>query len=78
MASALAAASPNVPVAPPTIELITAGDPTPNPVLSPVVVDSETVTGVINKFFVPKAVYDVHFINGDGQETTLAAGLVVQ
>jgi len=62
----------------PTIELVTAGDPTPNEVLNPVVIDEQTVTGIVNKFFVPPAVYDVHFINGDGQDVTLAAGLVVQ
>jgi hypothetical protein len=65
-------------VAPPTIELRTAGDPTANEVLDPALVDEWTVTGVINKFFVPPAVYDVHFINGDGQAVTLAAGLVVE
>jgi hypothetical protein len=65
-------------VAPATIELFAAGDPTPNQVLNPVVVDEGTVTGIVNKFFVPPAVYDVHFVNGDGQAVTLVAGLVVQ
>jgi hypothetical protein len=65
-------------VAPPTIELYAPGDPTANEVLNPVLLDEWTVTGVINKFFVPPAVYDVYFINGDGQAVTLVAGLVVQ
>jgi len=65
-------------VAPPTIELETAGDPTPNQVLEPTVVDPETATGIINKFFVQAAVYDVRFVNGDGQTTVLSGGLVVQ
>jgi hypothetical protein len=63
---------------PPVIQLVTAGDPTPNPVLNVVVVDPQTATGVINKFQVPPAVYDVRFINPDGQEVTLVQGLVVQ
>jgi hypothetical protein len=62
----------------PTIELITEGDPTPNDVLNPTLVDAQTITGTINKFFVPRAVYDVRLINGDGQQVTLPAALVVQ
>ena len=50
----------------------------PEPAKLPVVVDEGTVTGIVNKFFVPPAVYDVHFVNGDGQAVTLVAGLVVQ
>jgi len=64
--------------APVAIELISEGDPTPNEVLDVVVIDAETATGAINKFFVSAATYDVHFINADGQDTTLTAGLVVQ
>jgi hypothetical protein len=60
------------------IELITEGDPTPNPLLNVSFVDSETVTGVVNKFLVQPALYDVHLINADGQEVTLGDGLEVQ
>jgi hypothetical protein len=63
---------------PPVITLATAGDPTPNAVLNVVVVDGQTVTGTLNKFQVPAAVYDVRFVNPDGQETTLVQGLTVQ
>jgi hypothetical protein len=60
------------------VELITEGDPTPNDLLNLTFVDSETVTGVVNKFLVPPALYDVHLINADGQEVTLVDGLEVQ
>lgn len=60
------------------VELITEGDPTPNDLLNVTFVDSETVTGVVNKFLVPPALYNVHLINADGQEVTLLDGLEVQ
>ncbi len=60
------------------VELITEGDPTPNDLLNITFVDSETVTGVVNKLLVPPALYDVHLINADGQEVTLVDGLEVQ
>jgi hypothetical protein len=63
---------------PVVVELITAGDPTPNDLLNVTFVNSETVTGVVNKFVVQPALYDVHLINADGQEVTLLDGLEVQ
>jgi hypothetical protein len=60
------------------VELITEGDPTPNDLLAIAFVDSETVTGMVNKFLVPPALYDVRLINADGQEITLVDGLEVQ
>ena len=60
------------------VELITEGDPTPNPLLTLTFVDSETVTGVLNKFLVQPALYDVRLINADDQEVTLMDGLEVR
>lgn len=60
------------------VELITEGDPTPNPLLNVTFVNSETVTGVVNKFLVPPALYDIHLVNTDDQEVTLVDGLEVQ
>jgi hypothetical protein len=60
------------------VELITESDPTPNPLLSVTFIDSETVTGVVNKFLVQPALYDVRLINADDQEVTLMDGLEVR
>lgn len=64
--------------APQTVDLITEGDPTPNPLVGITWVDPQTLTASVNKFLVPPAVYDVHLVNADGQEVTLVDGLVVQ
>jgi hypothetical protein len=62
----------------PIVELITEGDPTPNPVQNVTVLNSQTILGTINKWQVPPATYDVHVINPDDQEATLVDGLVRQ
>ncbi len=59
------------------VRLIRAGDPTPNSVNNLVLLDPQTLQGAINMFQVPAAVYDVHLINGDGQELTRMGGLTV-
>ena len=41
-------------------------------------VDPQTLTGQINVFQTPAALYDVHLINADGQQVTLIGGLLVQ
>ena len=63
---------------PPTVMLVSEGDPTPNPVHSIVVVDSNTLTGIVHPSVAPSALYDVRLINPDGQEVTLIEGLDVQ
>jgi hypothetical protein len=63
---------------PPVIELVREGDPTPDPVFAVDVIDGQTATGALNASFVSPGVYDVRFVNPDGQTVTLAAGLEVR
>jgi hypothetical protein len=65
-------------LAPALVELHPPGGGIASPVFSVIVVDSQTLAGTINKFLVAPDTYDVRIVNGDGQETTLPAGLVVQ
>jgi hypothetical protein len=65
-------------VAPALVELHPSGGGVPSSVFSVSVVDPQTLSGTINKFLVAPDTYDVRLVNGDGQETTLPAGLVVQ
>jgi hypothetical protein len=65
-------------LATPVVELIRDGDPTPDALLGVVFVSGTTVTGTINKFVHPPALYDVRLSNGDGQVVTLVDGLLVQ
>ena len=62
-----------------SIELWANGEPLPVDVLAISYVDSQTVTGVVNKLFFPPgtSVYDVRFENADGQLVTLPGGVVV-
>ena len=60
------------------VQLIRIGDPTPNPVNNLTLIDPQTLTGQINVFQTPAALYDVRLINADGQELTLVGGLLVQ
>lgn len=64
-------------LATPSIELLTEGDPTPNPVLSVAFVNSQTVTGIVFSFLAPPALYDVRLRNPDGQEVILVGGLEI-
>lgn len=64
-------------LAQPVIELDGPGVQVPIDVTNITVVDPQTVTGTINKLLVPEGTYDIHFVNGDGQEITLPAFLVV-
>jgi hypothetical protein len=62
-----------------SIELWTTGEPLAISVTAISYVDSQTVTGVVNKLFFPlgTTVYDVSFENADGQLVTLPGGVVV-
>lgn len=62
---------------PPSISLARQGDPTPEPVFNINVIDTETVTGDVNQFFVTSGPYDVVLMNPDGQIATLEDGVVV-
>jgi hypothetical protein len=65
-------------VAPALVELHPPGGGIASPVFNVFVVDPQTLAGTINKFLVAPDTYDVRVINGDGQEITVPAGLVVQ
>lgn len=62
----------------PLVDLITEGDPTPNSVMNVMFVDPQTLTGLINPFVVPPALYDVRVSNPDGQVTVLEDAVLVQ
>jgi hypothetical protein len=62
----------------PVIELLSAVDGTPSPVLDVVRIDTDTVTGVIDALLVSAGVYDVRLVNADEQIVTLEGGLVVR
>jgi hypothetical protein len=62
----------------PVIELLSAVDGTPSPVLDVVRIDTYTVTGVIDALLVSPGVYDVRLVNADEQTATLEGGLVVR
>ncbi len=61
----------------PVVELELDGTAASNPVFGITVVDDETATGFVNRFFVTTGLYDVRFVNGDGQVDVLENGLVV-
>jgi hypothetical protein len=65
-------------VSPVSVRFLREGDPTPNLLLSPVLVDSGTITGTITTYTVPPALYDVEVISGDDQSAMLSEGLLVQ
>jgi hypothetical protein len=62
----------------PVIELRSAMDGTPSPVLDVVRIDAHTVTGVIDSLLVSPGVYDIRLVNADEQIVTLEDGLVVR
>lgn len=65
-------------VDPPLIDLVPVAGGFPVAVLNVSLVDAQTLTGTVNKFLTPAGVYDVYLVNGDGQETVLPEGVVVQ
>jgi len=62
----------------PLLEFILEGDPTPNEPTGITVVDPQTVTAQLNKFVFLPGVYDVRFINPDGQVAVLDDGLTIE
>jgi hypothetical protein len=62
----------------PVIELLSAVDGTPSPVLDVVRIDAYEVTGVIDALLVSPGLYDVRLVNSDEQIATLEGGLAVR
>jgi hypothetical protein len=62
---------------PPSLELVRAGDPTPEPVFAVTVVDAQTVTGNVNQYFVSPGPYDLRLTNPDGQVVTVEDAILV-
>ena len=65
-------------LATPLVVLEMEGEPTPSPLLAVSLIDSQTITGVVNKFLVAPGVYDVRLVNPDDQEIVLVDALEVQ
>lgn len=62
----------------PVIELAAVGDPTPNPVLNVMLLDSTTLVGDLLQFLVPPNTYEVRLVNPDDQIVVAPDPLVVQ
>ncbi|MCG8588430.1 MAG: hypothetical protein MJE66_03995 [Proteobacteria bacterium] len=52
---------------PPTVSLVIEGDPTPNPIQNVTWVDAETLVGTVQPALVAPGLYDLRFVNSDGQ-----------
>jgi hypothetical protein len=62
---------------PASIELVDPGSPVPLPLFGVSVVDPQTATAFVNRYFTAPGVYDVRWVNGDGQVTVLEEALEI-
>ncbi len=62
---------------PASVELVDPQSPLPMPTFGVTVVDPQTLTAVVNRYFVAPGLYDVRLVNGDGQVSVLEQSLQV-
>lgn len=62
---------------PASVELVDPQSPLPMPSFGVTVVDPQTLTAMVNRYFVAPGLYDVRLVNGDGQVSVLEQALQV-